>query len=272
MLCYKYRQWSQQTIEVLLNKEIYFANPASLNDPLDSTCDITLEYQKVVDKFDPKLDEETNRKAFLLHLLNQKSVYNDGTEEQKTLNEVLQTFLKDVGIFSLSKTARDALLWSHYGDAHRGICLGFETDELIGVRNLVCGSVQYLAHPPYQDIFIELMTVLGKFVKPWEPDHHYPDELGTAFSQYQKKKLLEGNLMVKSEKWKYEEEYRLINVTAGRDKFSSQALKEIVLGSRTTTETKKGIKNLLKMPGYGHVKLRQVRHLEGSFEFEIIDA
>ena len=39
---------------------------------------------------------------------------------------------KDEGLVCFSRAWRDPLLWSHYGDAHRGVCLGFDLpDSLI---------------------------------------------------------------------------------------------------------------------------------------------
>lgn len=46
MLCYKYRSVNQQTLEMLINREVYFASPDQLNDPLDAKIDINAHYQK----------------------------------------------------------------------------------------------------------------------------------------------------------------------------------------------------------------------------------
>jgi hypothetical protein len=35
---------------------------------------------------------------------------------------------KDHGVLCFSRTWQDPVLWSHYGDKHRGVCLGYELD------------------------------------------------------------------------------------------------------------------------------------------------
>ncbi len=36
---------------------------------------------------------------------------------------------KEIGIISFSKDWQNPLMWAHYGDKHKGICLGFDVDD-----------------------------------------------------------------------------------------------------------------------------------------------
>ncbi|WP_172491201.1 MULTISPECIES: DUF2971 domain-containing protein [Serratia] len=58
------------------------------------------------------------------------------------LNVLIGDFIKTLGVFSASKNARNALFWSHYGNSHKGICLGFDTQRTTSVfcrRRIVTG-------------------------------------------------------------------------------------------------------------------------------------
>ena len=39
---------------------------------------------------------------------------------------------KTVGIYSLSRTPYDELMWSHYGESHEGFCIEYDLERLIG--------------------------------------------------------------------------------------------------------------------------------------------
>jgi hypothetical protein len=54
----------------------------------------------------------------------------------------LQTEMAAHGVLSLSATFASALMWSHYGDQHRGLCLEYDT-SLWDIPTL--GSVDYRA-------------------------------------------------------------------------------------------------------------------------------
>ncbi|EOD4081501.1 DUF2971 domain-containing protein [Yersinia enterocolitica] len=270
MLCYKYRSVNQQTLEMLINREVYFASPDQLNDPLDAKIDINAHYQEIVRKYDPNISEEFNRKAFLLNVLNSKKVtLEDGTE--KRLNDLVQEFITSLGIFSLSKTASDALLWSHYGGAHKGLCLEFESDEISSKDVLSRGEIAYKQKPIYEEVFEELLLDFGSFVKPWEKDSSYSDEVADKFYTKQLSDLIGANLYVKSEKWKYEEEYRLVSNKAGKIKFNAKALKKIILGIHISSYDINTIKNILTHPQYEHVKLMRVSKNPNGFDFNIVE-
>ncbi|MEN9894385.1 MAG: hypothetical protein RIR97_237 [Pseudomonadota bacterium] len=85
------------------------------------------------------------------------------------------------GIICFSKSWKQPLMWSHYADAHRGICLGFDISETPNFK-----KVEYIPNRPYpnpsDDISFETMT------------YEQLSEMG----------------FVKSNHWQYEEEYRLI--------------------------------------------------------------
>ncbi len=268
-LKFKYRDASERTLNVIRNREIYFSPPESLNDPLDSQINIDKEYQRVVEMFPRNHSEEYLRKAFLIYLLN-KHDFPGRDGKQLGLNGALQWFLSRLGIFSLSLTPIDALLWSHYGGSHMGVALGFDTNLIADERVFIRNEILYSERPQYQRVFLELAEKLGEFVRPWESDCEYSDELGDNFYTHQISQLMRANLLYKSDKWSYEKEYRLISNRAGLCPFPAEALKTVVVGLKTDLEFVNKLQSILSVPEYSHVELLYVQHLAGSYDFELV--
>jgi hypothetical protein len=99
------------------------------------------------------------------------------------------------GALCLSKDWNNPLLWSHYADKHRGLCLGFETGPKVEVLNLT-----------YVDTVQQLST--GGFERLAEtrnlPGSQTPEARRKA------KEPLIRVLSTKFKKWEYENEARLI--------------------------------------------------------------
>ncbi|WP_404941682.1 DUF2971 domain-containing protein [Pseudomonas danubii] len=268
MKAYKYRDPSNRTLEIFSTRKIYFPHAAQLNDPLDSQIDIDAEYQKVVDMYPPNKSEEYLRKSFLIHILNQHS-FMDKHGKEIGLNGALQRFISVLGIYSLSKTPTDALLWSHYGGSHTGIAIEFDTDLIQEKSIFIRKDMRYAKHPPYQDLFLDLANRLGEFVKPWESNNQYDAAVGDRFYTQQLSELMHANLFVKSKKWKYEEEYRLVSNRTGAHEFPAESLRSVTFGVKTNLEFIKKIEKILNTPDYAHVNVYFVQHKTGSFDFEL---
>lgn len=270
MLLYKYRNCAQRTWELLLNRKLFFATPEQLNDPLDSSIDIHAEYERAKKLVNDSDDHPERRKSFLIFLLDGYHRFNDpATDQQIGLNKALQHFIQSLGILSFSRTPTDALLWSHYAEGHCGVSLGFDPELLEFDGAFIKGNVEYAPKPPYVDLFLKMTDEIGDFVRPWET-HKYPDEKGDQFYTSQLSRLMRANLLVKSEKWKYEEEYRMITSRPGLQPFSPRALREVVQGTKMRESDRETLSNILRHPDYAHVQIRSVRNVPGTFEFGFI--
>ena len=271
MLCYKYRDFSDRTLDILASKKLYFARAEELNDPLDSQIDISLEYQRAQKEL-YKLDSDSQmKKSFLLYLLNSKSLSEKDTGKKIQLNEALQIWMRQLGILSLSKNPCDALLWSHYAAGHTGICFGFNVDEMGISKKLKSKEVEYVVSPRYKELFLRLIDELGAFVRPWEESNSYPNELGDKFYTKQISLITDENLLVKSEKWSYEEEFRVVTANYGLHDFEPISLKNIVIGTKTRPQDIKKLQRMLRKPEWHHVVQKQVKNIPGSFSFELVD-
>jgi hypothetical protein len=111
------------------------------------------------------------------------------------------------GVLCLSSRYDSPLMWSHYGDQHRGICIEFD------VSNLAAGSIRRVQYG-------ESRELAASAVRDW-----LHDVASTAISEVERACLL-----TKSSEWRYEEEYRLFGSLGLQP--SAAPMKSITFGMR----------------------------------------
>ena len=216
---YKFMPYNQFTLETLINKRLYFGDPNYQNDPLESHY--IIDTSKVSEHFvrhfpeDDEMQKELNRIRF------SRLVINNEIEDK-------------VGICCFSKKNEEYLLWSHYANGAKGICLLFDREMLI------------------KDLKNENETLLLKDVK--------YDGLPTITPIIDKKLEgfnIESIVFNKLTNWKYEDEVRAMCIVKSKNLFgrestkrllyySEKSLRGIILGERFAIESKKTIKNIVK--------------------------
>ena len=126
------------------------------------------------------------------------------------------------GILSLSGRWDSILMWSHYGNFHKGFCIGFNE---LKMRN--CGLFERGGLVIYSEKFPELNPLILE-----EP-------IVTSFYQ----------IHYKSKEWEYEEEYRLTNFyfpnyPEDKDRvinIPEEFIEEVILGLNISTKYKNEI-------------------------------
>lgn len=199
-IIYKYRNWIVENNEkatqnhqaALKENKLYLASPSGFNDPFD--CRIPSNYllintpekiEKYVDdgieKFKPDLialgiDIESARQS-------EKEELNDiETLQQNRENFEFTKMDKHLGVLSMSARWDSILMWSHYGDFHKGYCIGFNEEKMRNSGLFAKGGlVIYSDKFPIINPLKEINPVEKAFLQT-----HY-----------------------KAKDWEYEEEYRL---------------------------------------------------------------
>lgn len=112
---YKYANF--YGIEHLKNYTIRLSSPVTLNDPFE--CRLNEDVQNALKK-------KTEPKHVGLH----PKIVNKKAEDliSKLLLARIKSIVSPYGIVSLSETPRNLLMWAHYANEHRGICIGFKPD------------------------------------------------------------------------------------------------------------------------------------------------
>jgi hypothetical protein len=228
-LLFKYRDISNDFhLRTLKELTLFLPSAHRFNDPFD--CKIPLEYSKL--ETDEELRRSFVKKLIMMHGDEEtKSKMEDHVEKFMamglgTSREELLRFeeddikrLNEFGIYSVSAISNNLLLWSHYANAHRGICIGFNAKKLYDT----CG-----------------FSALGPV---------------TYFDKYPNMSLLRDNedlfynqLYNKSLDWYYEKEFRYVKIGAADTtiEFTSDVVSEIYIGCMASLTDISLIKQLRK--------------------------
>lgn len=132
---------------------------------------------------------------------------------EQRLNDTLYTLFK---VCCLCTSSKNRLMWSHYADSHKGICIEYDFSEYI--EN---GS---------QPMPVYYSKTRPKF--PWNVAiEQTPETQSKATAHFMKA------LLTKDESWSYENEWRLlIQVNSGVDKIPAPPIKCIYLGALCSQE------------------------------------
>ncbi len=132
---FKYRAINKDLLDSLVKSQLFFAPRNRLNDPFDCNIDISRALDHLL------LSEEKDKTDLLRKLRN-----ND--DELKRFNNNVDP----LGICSFSLTPNETLMWSHYANDHKGICLRYDFpeallnngDEIFGVQMFHMNRTLYL--------------------------------------------------------------------------------------------------------------------------------
>lgn len=152
---------------------------------------------------------------------------------------------KDNGLICFSKEWSNPVIWSHYADRHKGICLGFDISENLPDDALI--PIEYEA----ERLAVEILDAEGNLKI---------DET-----------LIKKISATKYDSWKYEQEVRILvnlnekDIESGFFFFDfegSLMLREVILGAERNKDVSK-IQTILK--SYENVRLIQSRMAFRSF-------
>lgn len=228
---YKYRSISskedrERTRQIVVDGKIWYASPGQLNDPFD--CRTAVSMEGAENLLPPGASERVIREC------------KDEAEEYfKRRDE------EDLCVLSLSARNDDILMWSHYADYHRGICLELRVPLSNGLH-----PVKYSDERP-RTYFADIMK---------EP-HQRPPRFDAAAIP---------TVTTKAKQWTYEEEWRCIEFGGrGLRPLPHNMLTGIIFGWRMSQNDKHVVRSWLKgRPG--SIALYEARERDGEFALDIV--
>ena len=173
MILYKYYSESSG-MAALESGRLGFRNPRYFNDPLELSY-----YSRIADA--------------------------PGTGLENQINEIQDS----VAILSLTTSDENPLMWAHYGDEHRGFCIGYDV-------SCPFFSSDYCLIPASKG------KVIYKNEKPVSDSPEFDLGLYDAFLQAmgleedvtsKTAEIARKLYLTKSEDWEYEDEYRVVKIT-----------------------------------------------------------
>lgn len=218
---FKYRDFSKSSLELLINKELWFAQPSSLNDPFE--CQMLLpEFLESIWRHHPIPSSEKQEIEFFL-------------AQQ----------VKNIGVCSLSRTRKNQLMWAHYTNEHKGFCIGFDEHRLKETSEKFHSClVEYSDDLPYKGVIERIKYYAAN--PDVQPEYRNSSSSIAA-------DILSSIFGTKYTNWKYEKEVRLIRHSFGALKFCPTAVVSIALGLRMEERDKKTLRQLLSSPEWEHL-------------------
>lgn len=268
-ILYKYRDDSERTEDILRQKKVWLSCPSQLNDPLEcksgqipsawkaSTIKQLEEGQLLgivglpgmpTPKTLFSLSERQTRKwwAKLRKLSHNEKVkamrklYSDhGIElsRPELIFDDMRQRLSQVGVFSLSESNNNELMWSHYGASHGGIALGFgkiESSKLGDTKHTI--SVAYVAEKPkFQAGFKNEVAIYAA------PGGGTKSIQRVSFED----EVFRASLSTKTPAWRYELEWRYVEEAHGLFDWPGP-LRSITFGLRMLPDRRDLYKQLVR--------------------------
>ncbi|WP_323094392.1 DUF2971 domain-containing protein, partial [Aeromonas hydrophila] len=108
-----YKYYGSMPTNYLDNPTIRLTPPVQLNDPFEKIIPV-----EILDYISENED-----------LYNQICAYSNIANEKKVKTKhLLNTSINSCGVASFSETQRNLLMWAHYANNHKGICIGYSTN------------------------------------------------------------------------------------------------------------------------------------------------
>ena len=257
---YKYRSFKtdcdrQRLLNIINASEIYYASPASFNDPFD--CNMP-----PVESFDPsfvryliaarsaKTDADRQEVYWkfdapgsLTHAERDKLQLDLSQNEHVEFKDMLGDIQKKVnesGVITFSVKNDSTLMWSHYADYHRGACLMFSSKEWPTMR------------PSLYPVTYRVKRL------PLRLDRRSFDD----------GQLFQAVILTKAQPWCYEQEWRVLGKSCGSFSFPPEALVGIIFGHNMPDSDKVLLRQAVV--GKSHIALYQAMMKHDVFGLNIL--
>lgn len=235
---YKYRSINENTENIFLKTQLWFSKPSDFNDPFD--CQIVVQANNSEDEIANFLQQNAptmSNKDIKIY-----SRYWSGnlSEWSDMVNKTIKAQINKSGICCFAGSGDNILMWSHYGDSHKGICIKFDL----------------LADPNFFAVPLNV-----KYDTNYPAYNHFKDN----------SKLVESLIKTKSECWKYEEELRVLKQEFGKVYFKKEAIVEVIFGCGCNADTINKIKTLISENNFPDIKLKTTITSKSSYKLNIID-
>lgn len=113
--------------DLIVNQALYFPSPAQLNDPFE--CKPHIKTVSTPEQQRRKLAGIVKRNTNMSRAERRAQLSGKASRQAAaSLARASGGSLDSVGIYSLTSLPRDLLMWPHYADTHRGVCVRFDTD------------------------------------------------------------------------------------------------------------------------------------------------
>lgn len=234
-------KYNSFTVSMLKNDTAWLARPDTFNDPFDCNYrPIPAKIKEDDELFIDDLPPHQIEKAILESL---PEGYTDRDWERAVFkiaefrNNHIQNMVQGYCVLSMSEECDHTLLWSHYADQHRGICIQYARTPESVFCNELSRPVRYRKHYfsiDHSDYQVFLKSTV------------YSDKSSGYQNGYN---LLTNSIFTKAEQWFYEKEWRVAKLfpqpAKGFNLKLDTPVLSVIFGCLTPKEDKDYVKELL---------------------------
>lgn len=205
---YKYRGFTINTLRMLSEAEVYFASPTLFNDPLDCrpTIDIDVEVGTLQRLLAKMLEAQSPLERAKQEIANHWYMATEVGDPEKDdaarryhtrrlASNILDLLTREYsrhGVLSLAARWNCPLMWSHYADQHRGLCIEYSVHD---------AAFEDLRPVQYN----RSRTIKASTLVAWKLERSNAARLT----------IEETIFLAKAPQWRYEKEWRAISSRAG---------------------------------------------------------
>ena len=178
---YKYYSENPLNLDAIKKHEMWYSAPCNFNDAFD--CDISINEKALFECFLKEASQERRIRQGSSGWMNLKGVVH---KQIHNLQEEFEETKRTTGISCLSESDSSLLMWAHYANNHKGMCVEY---ELLKISN-------QLKFTPVPVIYTNDRVTLSSL----ESENLDRDTM----------KIFVESITTKSSEWNYEKEWRII--------------------------------------------------------------
>lgn len=220
-ILYKYSRY-EGFESIVSNSSLAFKNPSLFNDPYDCYPGL-INFDLVPENFRQYLIEKY--KPFLTPEIIQRVENSSDNEVVSSFrDQAFPTEQSNTAITCFSEKFDNLLMWSHYSNAHKGVCIGFDLKKLyLSIKNFhpALIKVKYTNEFVRTDYFTKTKEAIGNWYR------------------------------IKSDCWSYEKEIRIVLTNLKLDStkqifipINKESISTIYLGSNIESQDENQIRSI----------------------------
>jgi hypothetical protein len=237
-MLYRYRAINDWLRSTIVDCTLHYASPLDFNDPFDSQFELGSDQsmRNLAKHFRETLPKWANVNRRERRQGAQRMKKDPGYEAMR-LARTLRSAMSSAGVCCFSGAWNSLLQWAYYGDAHRGVVLGFDPRECPEHFNGLT-PVRYVDAFPELNYFSEPLAAMMMLVT------H------------------------KASVWQHEYEWRVVSTRNGPHSFFPKMLAEITFGVNCPAEQIELVKGWCRDASRHHIRFYKATRVKRAFAIE----
>ncbi|MDE7088573.1 MAG: DUF2971 domain-containing protein [Prevotella sp.] len=211
---------------------VYFSAATDFNDPFELKYKLDSNYTKDdwIAYFNKREPQREGCEALAEWYM------NNPQKAHEFVSGSIEEQIKDTGILCLTTHNDNLLMWAHYADSHRGVCI-----EYVTMNHIMASGI--LKKVKYSNQYIRF-----NYIK--EPDR------------------LKKCIFHKSCQWSYENEYRIVRQGSVKEPIGipPKAIKGIYFGCNCSDNKINEIREIINKKGWTHIQLKKAEIDDSAFK------